>query len=89
LAALRELATHKLPDVEALIERAQAMRAWLLTATDCSCISLDVCALFDRDGAPENGSGGAERLHVTRVGSWPPAPSRSLVAFSSGLRLCA
>jgi MerR family redox-sensitive transcriptional activator SoxR len=59
--ALRELAAHKLPDVEALINRAQAMRAWLLTATDCSCTSLDVCALFDRDGAPANGSGGAER----------------------------
>ena len=48
--ALRELAAHKLPDVEALIERAQAMRSWLLIATDCSCTSLDVCALFDRDG---------------------------------------
>src|SRR5215207_10982906 len=49
--ALRELAAHKLPDVEALIERAQAMRAWLLTATDCSCTSLDVCALFDNPRA--------------------------------------
>ena len=65
---MRELAAHKLPDVEALIERVQAMRAWLLTATDCSCTSLDVCALFDREGAPVNGSGGAEQLHVTHVG---------------------
>jgi hypothetical protein len=23
------------------------MRAWLLTATDCSCTSLDACALFE------------------------------------------
>lgn len=23
------------------------MRAWLLHATDCSCTTLDVCALFD------------------------------------------
>ena len=46
--ALRELAAHKLPEVDTLIERAQAMRAWLETATDCSCTSLDVCALFDR-----------------------------------------
>ena len=66
--ALRELATQKLPDVEALIERAQAMRAWLLTATDCSCTTLDVCALFDRDEEPANGSNGAERLHVMHVG---------------------
>jgi DNA-binding transcriptional MerR regulator len=46
-AALRELAAHKLPEVEALIARAEAMRGWLLMATDCSCSSLDVCALFD------------------------------------------
>jgi MerR family redox-sensitive transcriptional activator SoxR len=45
--AVRELAAHKLPEVEALIERAQEMRDWLRTATDCSCSSLDVCALFD------------------------------------------
>lgn len=40
-ASLRELAARKLPEVEALIARAEAMRAWLLTATDCSCTSLD------------------------------------------------
>ncbi|MEA2281185.1 MAG: hypothetical protein QOK21_1792 [Solirubrobacteraceae bacterium] len=45
--ALRDLAERRLPDVEALIERAQAMRTWLLTATDCSCTTLDACALFD------------------------------------------
>jgi MerR family redox-sensitive transcriptional activator SoxR len=45
--ALRDLAQRKLPEVEALIERAQAMRGRLLTATDCSCRSLDACALFD------------------------------------------
>jgi MerR family redox-sensitive transcriptional activator SoxR len=50
--SLRELSARRLPEVEALIERAQAMRSWLVTATDCSCTSLDVCALFetaDRD----------------------------------------
>jgi len=45
--ALRDLAARKLPDIDALIERAQAMRRWMLTATDCNCTSLDVCALFD------------------------------------------
>ena len=44
--AVRELAERKLPEVDALIARAQHMRAWLLTATDCECTSLDVCALF-------------------------------------------
>jgi MerR family redox-sensitive transcriptional activator SoxR len=43
---LRALAVQKLPDVDALIERAQAMRAWLATATACGCDDLDVCALF-------------------------------------------
>jgi MerR family transcriptional regulator, redox-sensitive transcriptional activator SoxR len=58
--ALRGLAERKLPEVDALIARAQEMRSWLLTATDCSCTSLDVCALFDSD-AP------APALRVTQV----------------------
>ena len=45
--SLRTLAERKLPEVEALIARAQSMRWWLLAATDCECTSLDVCALFD------------------------------------------
>jgi MerR family redox-sensitive transcriptional activator SoxR len=61
--SLRELAARKLPEVEALIERAQAMRAWLLTATDCSCTSLDVCALFE----PATTSS-PEPLRITRDG---------------------
>jgi MerR family redox-sensitive transcriptional activator SoxR len=43
---LRALAEHKLPEVEKLIERAEAMRDWLTTATRCGCDSLDDCALF-------------------------------------------
>jgi MerR family transcriptional regulator, redox-sensitive transcriptional activator SoxR len=45
--AVRELAARKLPELDALIERAQAMRSWMLTASDCSCTTLDVCALFE------------------------------------------
>jgi MerR family transcriptional regulator, redox-sensitive transcriptional activator SoxR len=52
--ALRDLATRKLPEVEALITRAQAMRAWLTTATDCSCTTLDVCALFEAEASPRH-----------------------------------
>ena len=44
---LRELASDKLPEVDALIERATRVRAWLQTATDCNCQSIDDCALFD------------------------------------------
>jgi MerR family redox-sensitive transcriptional activator SoxR len=45
--SVRELAARKLPEVDDLIRRAQEMRAWLMTATDCSCTTLDVCALFE------------------------------------------
>ena len=43
---LRELAERKLPEVEALIERAERMRGWLELARECRCGSLDVCDLF-------------------------------------------
>jgi MerR family transcriptional regulator, redox-sensitive transcriptional activator SoxR len=44
---LQELARRKLPEVQALIARAEAMRDWLTTATACGCDTLDVCALFE------------------------------------------
>lgn len=43
---LQALAARKLPEVDALIERAQAMRDWLRTASECGCDSLEECALF-------------------------------------------
>jgi MerR family transcriptional regulator, redox-sensitive transcriptional activator SoxR len=46
---LRELAERRLPDVEALIERAHAMKAWLELAAECRCASLDICDLFASD----------------------------------------
>ena len=48
-AELRDLAARKLPEVEALIARAQAMRDWLLTARGCTCDTLDMCGLFDAE----------------------------------------
>jgi MerR family redox-sensitive transcriptional activator SoxR len=50
-AQLRELAERKLPEVDALIARAAAMREWLLMAQRCSCSSLDLCGLFDGSAA--------------------------------------
>jgi MerR family redox-sensitive transcriptional activator SoxR len=44
--ALRALAARKLPEVEALILRAEAMRGWMLAASECDCESFDVCELF-------------------------------------------
>ena len=46
-AQLRELAGRRLPEIDALIERAQRVRAWLEAATGCECASIDECALFD------------------------------------------
>lgn len=47
---LRALAARKLPEVEATIERAQAMRAWLIAAGACGCESLQECGLFAAAG---------------------------------------
>jgi MerR family transcriptional regulator, redox-sensitive transcriptional activator SoxR len=52
---LRELAERRLPDVEALIERAQAMKGWLELAAECRCASLDICDLFASDGPSHAG----------------------------------
>jgi MerR family redox-sensitive transcriptional activator SoxR len=49
---LQALAAQKLPEVDALIARAQAMRDWLTTASACGCGSLESCALFVADPKP-------------------------------------
>lgn len=60
---LQELAERKLPEVEELIERAQAVRRWLRTATGCGCERLDACGLFtEQDPLPPEG------LHVVPAG---------------------
>jgi MerR family transcriptional regulator, redox-sensitive transcriptional activator SoxR len=43
---IRELADEKLPQIDALIARAQAVRHWLEVAQSCDCASVDVCGLF-------------------------------------------
>ena len=50
---LRLLADRKLPEVDALIERAEAMKRWLTAARGCGCETLDVCALFEEDATRE------------------------------------
>jgi MerR family transcriptional regulator, redox-sensitive transcriptional activator SoxR len=50
-ASLKELAGRKLPEVDELIARAEAVRGWLDAASACDCETLDVCALF-QDGGP-------------------------------------
>lgn len=43
---LQTLARRKLPDIEELIARAEAMKGWLQAAGECQCPSLDICVLF-------------------------------------------
>ena len=43
---IRDLADRKLPDIEALIARAEAVKRWLETARECDCATVDVCGLF-------------------------------------------
>jgi MerR family transcriptional regulator, redox-sensitive transcriptional activator SoxR len=49
---LRELAARRLPEIDALIERARRVRTWLQTATTCDCHAIDDCALFDDPALP-------------------------------------
>jgi len=46
---IRDLAQRKLPEVDALIDHAQAVRRWLTAAKGCNCQTVDVCSLFDDD----------------------------------------
>ena len=60
---LRQVATRKLPEVRALIERAERVRRWLEAAADCACPTLDDCQLFGEPG----------RLPEPDAGHLPPA----------------
>ena len=44
---LRRIAVRKLPEVTALIQRAEVTRDWLTVAARCECPDLDACPLFD------------------------------------------
>ncbi len=66
---LRELAERRLPEIDALILRAQRVRRWLRDATQCRCQTIDECALFDDPALPS--SRGTSPL------AGPPAASAS------------
>lgn len=63
-ANLNELAERKLPAIEALIERAIAMREWLLKAQACDCETIHECGLFDRSAI--------SRIPTGPAGAVPP-----------------
>ena len=56
---LREVASRKLPEVTALIERSELVRGWLELAVRCECPDLDQCPLFDDPALP--GGAGTKR----------------------------
>lgn len=76
-ASLRELAARKLPEVDELITRAHAMRDWLLTATACSCTTLDACALFDPHRESATPRGTPQPLRITHIGGRAQASPRA------------
>ncbi len=62
---LRELADRRLPEIDALIDRAGRVRTWLQSARDCACETIDECALFDEPPLPAGKD--ARPVAVTRV----------------------
>ena len=64
---LRDLAARRLPEIDALIERAQRVRTWLEAATRCGCERIDDCALFDDPALPA--AKDARPLAITHVGA--------------------
>jgi MerR family transcriptional regulator, redox-sensitive transcriptional activator SoxR len=65
-ARIRELAESKLPDIEALIARAQAVKAWLQIARSCDCATVDICRLFtDPTVAPPPSAAKLEVRQIT------------------------
>jgi DNA-binding transcriptional MerR regulator len=52
--ALRALAERRLPEIDALIDRARRVRTWLQDATRCDCERIDDCVLFDDPALPDS-----------------------------------
>jgi MerR family transcriptional regulator, redox-sensitive transcriptional activator SoxR len=64
---IRRLAGEKLPRIDALIARAQAVKRWLEVAQSCDCESADVCGLFvDPTLLPPPGDVDLDVRHVRR-----------------------
>jgi MerR family transcriptional regulator, redox-sensitive transcriptional activator SoxR len=66
-AHIRRVADEKLPHIEALIARAQAVKRWLQVAQSCECESVEVCGLFvDPTLLPPAGDIDLDVRHVRR-----------------------
>lgn len=49
---MRAVAARRLPEIDALIERATRVRLWMHAAAGCTCETIDECALFDEATLP-------------------------------------
>jgi MerR family redox-sensitive transcriptional activator SoxR len=65
---MRSLSSHKLDEVELLLERTRAMKGWLEVAQQCGCASPAECALFPAPGDEAGDPAVALRL-VTVAGT--------------------
>jgi MerR family redox-sensitive transcriptional activator SoxR len=63
--SMRSLSQRKLPEVEALIERTEAMKGWLHVASSCDCETPEECSLFPAPG--EEAVPTADALELVRV----------------------
>ncbi len=66
---IRALAERKLPAVEALIARAEAMRAWLQAAQSCDCATVDLCSLFTDPAHAPPAAGAIDSCSVAGLAS--------------------
>ena len=72
---LRELAERRLPEIDALIDRAQRVRTWLQTAASCECERIDDCELFDDAAAASATEARPGRHPASQMTvSWRSAP---------------
>jgi MerR family transcriptional regulator, redox-sensitive transcriptional activator SoxR len=63
--SMRSLSARKLPEIEALIERTEAMKGWLHVASNCDCETPAECSLFPAPG--EDVAASADALRLIRV----------------------
>ncbi len=49
---MRGVAARRLPEIDALIERATRVRLWMQAAAGCTCQTIDECELFDEATLP-------------------------------------
>lgn len=65
---IRALAEERLPQIDALIARARAVKQWLEVARYCDCASVDVCDLFvDPALLPPDGELDVRRTPMTEA----------------------